>query len=328
MHSDYEDVKKQFSIIHGIADEYSKIEIPIYFTDSTPKDYFMDRKSMPYPTQRLANSFLNAFYFNPDDEVIFTLDKTNYDAGDTSFLKMPFDNMIINVDADFEGQYMTDARAENTEGELNEDSDMFMDADNTEESKFTLKTVFISRLMEYKQPEREGQEMVEGNSPDGQMMVLHALYYHHGLDKYATSVEVLGLESSDWDEPNSFKQFTHNIVNNFLIFLNQPEVDYRSRERSRKNMQKRVKKGKVPLPNDAKVQVSGEIKRYLDKVSDMDTDIEHSHRYWVRGHWRTLRDEEHWGDEAGKQVWVKPHIRGEGVLIEKDYELESKEGDN
>jgi hypothetical protein len=50
-----------------------------------------------------------------------------------------------------------------------------------------------------------------------------------------------------------------------------------------------------------------------------------THAWSVRGHWRTLRDPEHWRPEnVGKKIWVPNYKKGKGILFEKHYELDAK----
>ena len=71
-----------------------------------------------------------------------------------------------------------------------------------------------------------------------------------------------------------------------------------------------------------KIKVTGETKVYLDGISER-LNKKHSHTYWVRGHWRILKAERY-KENIGQRIWVRPHLRGRGHLIQKDYEVEPR----
>lgn len=46
----------------------------------------------------------------------------------------------------------------------------------------------------------------------------------------------------------------------------------------------------------------------------------YSHKFWVRGHFRWLRAERY-GENIGKKLWIAPFIKGKGVMLHKEYDL-------
>lgn len=296
--TDYQNVKEHYDIIAATAQQRPMMEMPV--ATGNKKDTLISVSEM-------KTNFENAFFFDLSEELTTVLDKTNYSNADRELLKAPFDHMILNIDREFQGQMLKKDLAEERVGE-NYAPWVIKDAN------WKVKTVYIEKMEDWRKENMDADE-------DQTVLMLFSILENTETGKKRDLYEVTGVGDEDWDEPETVNQFVSNIVTNFLLFMNQPEVKYQVRKRDQKNRRKRKKKGKRPLPNDAKVQVSGEIERYLEKVKEAETDIEHEHRYWVRGHWRVLRDEDHWGDKAGEKVWVKPHIRGEGPLIEKDYEL-------
>lgn len=116
-----------------------------------------------------------------------------------------------------------------------------------------------------------------------------------------------------------------STVKGLFHFINSPNVEYvekKERDISDKGNKRRMKKGKAPSPSHSVVDLDGETKRYLQQVREREgEDLRSLH--WVRGHFRVLRDEDYWGDRAGDRIWVRPHMKGDGDLIEQEYEVKS-----
>lgn len=132
------------------------------------------------------------------------------------------------------------------------------------------------------------------------------------------------------------------FVCNFLDFLNNPEVRIVRLERGQKNIERRKREGKEPLPSSNKIIVSGVLKQYMDKTSINTKGF--NHRFWVRGHFRRFWNKKRYSylydlleqnklpdkyeidlnivpGEKTIMIWHKPFIKGEGVLVTKNYEL-------
>lgn len=106
----------------------------------------------------------------------------------------------------------------------------------------------------------------------------------------------------------------------FLLFLNQPEVELKDIVRSEKNREKAIKRGKIPLPPTTEVNVTGKLKIYINKLKS-GGHFSYSYQFWVRGHFRTLRNKQRYGEKAGTTIWIAPYIKGRGILINKDYNV-------
>jgi len=117
------------------------------------------------------------------------------------------------------------------------------------------------------------------------------------------------------------------FICNFLDFLNDSEVELRTYERSEKNRERRIKNGKMPIPPINFIRVTGKLKIYQDSLSE-GIHFSYSYKFWVRGHFRRLRDEERYGEQTGKRIWIKPYIKGKGILKDKSYKLKKQEGRN
>jgi|TARA_Y100000310_G_C20631368_1_gene788819 hypothetical protein len=113
------------------------------------------------------------------------------------------------------------------------------------------------------------------------------------------------------------------FICNFLDFLNDPEVELRTIERTEEQNKKRIKRGKFAIPPINFIRVTGKLKIYQDSIST-EIHFSYSHKFWVRGHFRTLQDMERYGERAGKRVWIKPYVKGKGILLDKDYKLKKE----
>lgn len=107
---------------------------------------------------------------------------------------------------------------------------------------------------------------------------------------------------------------------NFLDFLNNPEVELLTIDRSDEQNDKRIKGGKPPIPTQKLIKLTGKLKVYINKL-ESDGLYKVSHRFWVRGHFRTLRNKTRYGSNSGKKIWILPYIKGSGILIDKNYEV-------
>ena len=109
------------------------------------------------------------------------------------------------------------------------------------------------------------------------------------------------------------------IIPNFLDFLNNPEVELITVERTKEQNEKRIKRGKQPIPTIHNIRVSGKLKIYLDHINS-NPNLKYSHRFDVRGHWRMLRSDR-WGKHKGTKIWIPPYIKGDGLYVKKNYEV-------
>lgn len=135
------------------------------------------------------------------------------------------------------------------------------------------------------------------------------------------------------------------FVCNFIDYLNNPEVRIIQIKRGKKNKLRRKKQGKEPLPSSNKIIVTGELKQYMEKISL--SKFTYGHKFTVRGHFRRYWDKKKYnklynlldkGSLPSKYyvddkirhynkiitTWIKPFIKGSGILITKKYELKKR----
>ncbi len=128
------------------------------------------------------------------------------------------------------------------------------------------------------------------------------------------------------------------IVCNFLDFINHTDVDIKKIEGFNNN-ERRIKKGKFPVPDRTKIQVKGKLKRYIYET--MPNMIKNSPgiSFWVRGHYihfwnkkrynglygyeeNILQRKGYFQDKNGIICkWILPYIKGKGEIKTKEYNL-------
>lgn len=149
---------------------------------------------------------------------------------------------------------------------------------------------------------------------------------YHTFKTFHADMEI----DEDWKPRISYKpgfvdkttrELLHNFALNFLHFIQDKDVWLVQKAPDRKRNEKRIKKGKVPIPQRMVINLKGELKLYMRKVVRDKKLFHYSHRFWVMGHWRTYRHEK-WGDKVGTSIWISPFIKGKGLLVDRRYRLE------
>lgn len=120
-----------------------------------------------------------------------------------------------------------------------------------------------------------------------------------------------------------YHKFLMGFIINFLNLLNDPDIIVKEKIAGKKKQIKRKEKGKIPIPKRGIIRLDGRLKVYADKIQKEKRTWKYSHRFWVRGHWRRLRAERY-GKNQGKRIWIPPYVKGNGILIEKEYVVEKK----
>jgi hypothetical protein len=128
---------------------------------------------------------------------------------------------------------------------------------------------------------------------------------------------------------NAQLRFLAEFACNFLDFLHDPNVEYVKANESfgaaHRHLRKLYDSRKLDMEKIHFIRVNDSLRRYIDKCAHMQSKRGFSFRFWVRGHFRTLRADRY-GENVGKRLWIVPYIKGQGVLIEKKYELEKRDG--
>lgn len=124
----------------------------------------------------------------------------------------------------------------------------------------------------------------------------------------------------------SLRKFVSVLACNILDFMNHDTetITINTILVDRESNEKRVKRGKPPMPTKVYIRPKSEFRNYYVSFN-ADLDTRHfSHKFLVRGHWRHYRSDRYI-NAGGKSVWVKPYIKGRGIFVEKKYKLEGGE---
>ena len=109
-----------------------------------------------------------------------------------------------------------------------------------------------------------------------------------------------------------------NVID--LIEGNKEELEIREIKSSPAQNEKRIKREKIPIKDRIIIKPKRQL---LDYIKEFEKDYEkfhYSHKFVVRGHWRHFRSERYTYAQ-GKKLWIRPYIKGEGLLIQKSYTL-------
>lgn len=117
--------------------------------------------------------------------------------------------------------------------------------------------------------------------------------------------------------PHNIMKFLHHYTINLINLLNNPDIKVIEIDKDVIQNKKRMNRGKVPIPAQSIIRITGTLRTYMNRIRS-DPRWNYNYRFWVMGHFRTLRSEK-WGDKQGTRTWILPYIKGKGMLIEKEY---------
>jgi hypothetical protein len=155
-----------------------------------------------------------------------------------------------------------------------------------------------------------------------------------GIERSVWSNE---LEVSTWgDDPvfparprNSGNTKDYRAIVDFIIglllFIQLPDVEWvdvgkkGTAKSIKKREAKRESEGMPPLPERRVIQLSGEVKRYVNRIASGEGSGTRYHQ--VRGHFRTLRSERYKEENRGRVIWVREHHKGWGSNNTQEYEV-------
>lgn len=174
-------------------------------------------------------------------------------------------------------------------------------------------------LKEYESKERIGNGLritmcsVIEKDDDGEEILFDVFNKNVNLNEEYQDREIDIIENPTSDK--DLRDFVHKFILNFLNFLNNPEVEYVEHKRSEGNIQRKLRKGKPVIPSTMSIRLNGRIREYIDYMGSQGL-WHYEHRFWVRGHYRDLKDERY---IEKKRIWIFPFIKGKGQFVDKDY---------
>ena len=153
---------------------------------------------------------------------------------------------------------------------------------------------------------------------------------NNGKERYVTT-ERIGVSTWDNEFPTRPKKTGKtkdmreilDFIIGLLYFIQLPDVTFVDKQEKkdtkhiRKREEKRKKAGRPLWAKTKVIQLSGEVKRYVNSIALGEGNGRRFHR--VRRHFRVLKADRY--KEQGKVVWVKSHERGWGGNDNQEYEV-------
>lgn len=115
------------------------------------------------------------------------------------------------------------------------------------------------------------------------------------------------------------RKFAKMFVMNLLNLIHDPEIELVNIERDDERNRKRSVRGQLPIPAIHSIRLTGRRRIYIDSLI-AGGHLSCGYSSFVAGSYRTLVSERY-KEMRGKIIWVEPFYRGEGILIQKDYEV-------
>lgn len=119
-------------------------------------------------------------------------------------------------------------------------------------------------------------------------------------------------------EDLSTARIIDNFVLSFMDALEHKQVEASESHISRKNTEW-FQSRRVGNPRSFIVIPNKELKDDLSRLSKGLN--RYSYRFWVRGHWRSFRSSRYSESKRGGKTWIRPYVKGEGLLVKKAYVL-------
>lgn len=276
------------------------------------KEMSQEEKERHYITVDIPKLIANiekSKVFDIDDETKMLLLNTTAPK-DSSLLKLPFPSIFIDISISKE------------EAELDEGIDMLkgfyvVEREVTEQDGKHVGRVFN---VAFKTEEHMNIKDIEKRYQGINIKIEPSLDQSFFLDEVIFAVEnEKELKFRHSILPKS-SRLIQQFIYNFVLFMNQPEVEQIHVYRTAEQNEKRMSKGKRALPEvTTTVRLTGKLKEYVNSIR-MQHHAPYTYRFWVRGHFRTLRAD-FWKAKKGMKIWIPPFIKGEGMLALKTYKL-------
>lgn len=146
---------------------------------------------------------------------------------------------------------------------------------------------------------------------------------------FALINRVIGENFTDTKEEHKrmrrLNEYVRLLICNIIDMVdgNDEDLEVTVIKSTREQNLKRIKRGQIATPDKVFIKPKGKFKKYVTEFVNNIDKIKLGHSFPVRGHWRHYRDERY-VNVSGTKQWIKPFIKGEGILIRKDYEIIKK----
>jgi len=130
-------------------------------------------------------------------------------------------------------------------------------------------------------------------------------------------LKVQTLDISD----ETVRELSIRFVFNFLNFMNSDDFKTIDIQPSASQNQRREREGKYKIPLTKRIVLSDHITRYIAKLKSSGQ-FHYNYSFWVRGHFRRLMSDRY---KEKKRLWIMPYVKGEGILVQRNYDLRHTE---
>jgi hypothetical protein len=149
-----------------------------------------------------------------------------------------------------------------------------------------------------------------------------------GTSQFTTDsfvVPIGGEESAfqEYSPKEKHQKFIRDFTINILHLINDPHVKIVKLQHDDERNEKRLKKNKLPIPTRHIIKLTGELKEYENRLAAMGHIWRYNYSFWVRGHWKHFRSERY-VYKKGMKTWTPPYIKGDGMLVQKKYDVDKK----
>jgi len=118
------------------------------------------------------------------------------------------------------------------------------------------------------------------------------------------------------------QHFWYKFFLNIIKFINFPNVVLKEHKRTEANIKRRIKKGKVTIPEYIVVKLDGQMQKYIDDIYDKPRASWHyNYAFDVKGHYRHLASPRY---KEAKEIWIEPFVKGTGKKVETIYKIQKK----
>ena len=145
------------------------------------------------------------------------------------------------------------------------------------------------------------------------------------IDEFKMDIEKNSPAPIVYDDNKTYR-FLNTFIINFLLFINDPEVELVHHKRDEVGNRRRMGKGKMPLPSSRVVRITGRLKKYVDGLRGHLGKGRYSVRFWVAGHSRLLSSDRY-TKMRGQIIRLEPYLKGQGVLLQRTYSLDFEKKD-
>lgn len=173
--------------------------------------------------------------------------------------------------------------------------------------------------------ERYKKQQLGPHDADAEMIMFYTMLTKGYRVKF--DLFVVPVTQMDWVKPFKARRKEHRFIldffRNMLHLINDPQIKTVKIDRDEERNRKRDKKGKLPIPERNIIKITGVLKEYIDKLASDSKLWHYGYSFWVRGHFKHWRSDRY-KKMRGKRTWIPPFIKGKGILIKKDYNVEMK----